>query len=189
MSLLTSLLAPGNGTSRAFPSGRYIAASSTATVSTAQKPADLLLFAPFDVERPVTLDSIGCEVTTAGSAGTVIRLGIYADNKSVPGALVLDAGTVAGDSTGAKVIAINQLLTPARYWVASVTQNVGAGTAPTVRTAIAPFHGVGDTDALVRLQQAGGCYKQTAVAGPLPALAAAAAGMDVNPHRIVVRAA
>ncbi len=56
----------------------------------------------FPVYVPVrtTLDRIGAEVATLiGDVGSKIRLGIYADNGRIyPGALLLDAGTINGDS-------------------------------------------------------------------------------------------
>jgi|SRR6478752_3821098 len=51
-------------------------------------------------------DRIGVCVTTA-VANSVIRLGVYANNRGVPGELLLDAGVVPGDTIGNKEIVIN----------------------------------------------------------------------------------
>lgn len=89
-----------------------------------------------------TIATIGCRVTVAGSAGALVRLGIRIGNdtntarRGLPGAnsVILDAGTVAADSTGVKTIAVNtQITVPGRYWLSLVVQG-GATTRPTVAT-------------------------------------------------------
>jgi len=56
---------------------------------------------------PTVIDAVIGEVTTGGSAGAVIRLGIYAPNAAgEPDALIVDAGTAAADSPGVKVVTI-----------------------------------------------------------------------------------
>jgi hypothetical protein len=78
---------------------------------------------PIFFVRPVTLDRIAVRVTTAGSAGSVIRLGIYsADAAMFPSTLVLDAGTVDSSSTGTKEITISQALPFGVYWLGAVGQ-------------------------------------------------------------------
>lgn len=85
---------------------------------------------PFAVPVAVTVDRIACRVTTAGSAGAVARMGIYQDDGTgYPGALVLDAGTVATTTTGVKEIVINQTLQPGLYWLV-----VGGQGAPATNT-------------------------------------------------------
>ena len=85
---------------------------------------------PFWVGSAHTFDRIGAEVTVAGASGTVVRLGIYTDNGSgMPSALVLDAGTIAGDTVAAQEITISTTLNPGLYWLAAVPQ----GGTPTMR--------------------------------------------------------
>jgi len=57
-------------------------------------------------------DRIGINVTTAGAAGALARLGIYKVDQSTyyPSSLVLDAGAVDCTGTGVKFITINQIL-------------------------------------------------------------------------------
>lgn len=72
-----------------------------------------------------TYDRIGCRINTVGSAGAVVRLGIYsADANNKPSTLVLDAGTVAGDATtGFKEITISHTQASAGLvFLAGVTQ-------------------------------------------------------------------
>ncbi len=76
-----------------------------------------------------TVDRIGCSVTTAGSAGHVARLGVYnADPVTgLPTTVLVDAGTVAVDTTGAKEVAVSTTL-HGLHWLALTTQS-GAFTA------------------------------------------------------------
>ena len=77
--------------------------------ATATPTAGVLYVAPFFVPSAVTLIRIGAEVTTGGSAGAVVRLGIWSDTGSgYPGALVLDAGTIDGTSATVQEITISQ---------------------------------------------------------------------------------
>ncbi len=84
--------------------------------------ADTLYSVPLIVARAITVDRIACEVTTAGAASTAARLGIYNNGTNLhPGALLLDAGTVAVDSTGVKAITINQALSKGIYHLAIIS--------------------------------------------------------------------
>lgn len=85
------------------------------------------------VPHTVTATRIGAEVTSAGDVGSKLRLGIYADNGGVPGALVLDAGTINGDSATVQEITISQVLSRGWYWFGGAVQVVTV-TQPTVRT-------------------------------------------------------
>lgn len=86
-----------------------------------------LYAAPFRLNATTTFDRIGIDVATAAGAGGVARLGIYASDATggLPGTLILDAGTVAIDSTGGKTITISQQLTAGMYWLAIINQTTG----------------------------------------------------------------
>jgi hypothetical protein len=87
-----------------------------------------LHFTPAMFDRDVTVDRIACEVAgTPGSAGSLHRLGIWSDSDGAPGTLLLDAGTVATDSTGFKEITISQALSGRTvYWLGAVQQGAPA---------------------------------------------------------------
>lgn len=70
----------------------------------------------FYVPRVQVFNRIGIQITTAAAAGTSLRLGIYSMSEAHPGSLILDAGTVAADTTGEKEITINQSLNPGFYY-------------------------------------------------------------------------
>lgn len=88
-----------------------------------------LMATPTEVGERVVLTSLGVEVTTA-VASSVIRLGLYADDHGYPGALIIEAGTIDGSSTGGKDASISLTLEPGVYWTA--LQAEGGG--PSIRT-------------------------------------------------------
>lgn len=128
---------------------------------------------PFYLPRRSSVDRIGVEVTVAGEAGSVIRLGVYADSasESLPAALILDAGTVSGDGAiGFKQITIAQDLGPGLVWLAAVCQSA-VTTRPTIRSiAAAHYSGlVGAPAGLFAPALSNNGYTQSAVSGALPA--------------------
>lgn len=72
------------------------------TVLTTQSAADgLASFQRMWFHKGFIITSLGVQVvTTAGSAGSVIRFGVYDDVKGTPTSLVNDAGTAASTATG-----------------------------------------------------------------------------------------
>jgi len=82
---------------------------------------------PFIAVGGLIAVSLVLKVTTAAAAGKVARIGIYAalggnSNGITPGALILDAGTVAIDSTGQKGIIINEILPSGYGFLAGVVE-------------------------------------------------------------------
>jgi hypothetical protein len=100
---------------------------------TALQSMDRLWYEPWFLETSATLDRLAVEVvTTAGSAGKVLRMGIYNANTSwIPTTLVVDAGTVAVDALGIQAATVNVTLPAGRYMCAWVLPTTG--TAPTLR--------------------------------------------------------
>jgi hypothetical protein len=118
------------------PTASYFYTSSPFAATTSATLANgTLRVTPWLITRACTLTALGAEVTVIGDVGSLLRLGIYADNGSYyPGALVLDAGTIAGDSATVQAITgLTTALTPGIYWVGGVVQAVTV-TQPTVRT-------------------------------------------------------
>jgi hypothetical protein len=88
--------------------------------------SDVIYYCPIYLNRDMTFDRIGVEVVSTSASGTeVVRMGIYEDDDGKPGALILDAGTVSGTSTGIKEITLNPVLslTKGRYWLAGCAQS------------------------------------------------------------------
>lgn len=106
--------------------GWYIGPPSTSTAGNS-KSVDYLRSSPLVVPVRCSFDRIEQEINVAGTAGALVRLGIYASDELLrPGALVLDAGTVASDSTGWKSTTVDVTLDPGLYWVTAVTQVAAA---------------------------------------------------------------
>jgi hypothetical protein len=93
-------------------------------------------YLPFDL----TFNAIGVEITIPGSAGSLIRLGVYNDNGALsgPGSLLVDAGTLDGtQAAGIRSSPLaNLALMAGQYWLAFVQQGAPTTTA-TVRTSTA----------------------------------------------------
>ena len=105
-----------------LPSGYYIRTPG-ATVTTGSTSTGFLRTCPVFINRAVTVTRIGAEVTGAGTAGAVVRLGIYSSTAAgLPGTLLLDAGTIDGTSATYQEITISQALTPGLYWLTACTQ-------------------------------------------------------------------
>lgn len=126
-----------------------------------------MLAVPFPVNRAVTVNKIGVEVTGTGASST-IRLGIYADADDAPGDLVLDAGTIDGTSATYQEISISQALGVGRVWLAACAQGSNTVTlrgARYVSTAGIPSSGYAPYSSYA-LRQSG-----TTTAGAFPASA------------------
>jgi len=167
----TGLLLTGQALNVIMRSGHYYPTVATTSLTTSGATGNgTMRTTPFYVPRALTLSRITAEVTAAGDAASVVRLGIYADDgNGYPGALVLDAGTIPGNVTGAAEIIINQALSPGLYHIATVVQGVTT-TQPTLRTinaVTAPAVSYGT--ALPGGGTWGVGYKQTGVTGALPA--------------------
>jgi hypothetical protein len=85
------------------------------------------------VTDTITIASLFAEYTAAGQSGAVFRFGIWNDASGLPGALVVDAGTVAMDATpGSVEKSVSQTLSPGAYWIGGAMQSA-ATTRPTLR--------------------------------------------------------
>jgi hypothetical protein len=157
-------------------------ARSTANLSVNQATA-----VPFWVGNLQRFDRIGCEVTVAGAASSVVRLGVYVDNGSgLPGELVFEAGTVAGGSTGAKEIKISKTLPAGLYWLVLV----GQGGTPQVRAVSNNILGGAGVSTLALATGATPRpgYYMTGVSGALPHTWTMS-GQTATPGVVVLRAA
>lgn len=99
-------------------------------VSTAALVAGEIYYEPILVTTPITISQLNAVVSTAGAGSTTARLGLYQANTNwQPTTLVVDGGTVAVDSTGAKSASVSQTLQPGRYLLAIASDGT-----PTLRT-------------------------------------------------------
>lgn len=85
-------------------------------------------------------DRLGAQITTAGAAGTTIRVGIYGNqtgtNRSRPNSLLVDTGTAVADATGFREFTASVTVPGnALLWLGVVAQ--GTGTAPRLKSTVA----------------------------------------------------
>lgn len=121
-------VAAGGITYPGLKSGRWVVPTFASHAAIAQGQ-NAFSAVPLFVGKQSTVDMIGVNVTVAGGAGCVLHLGIYADDGfGFPGALVLDAGSVSGTSTGNRTIAISQVLPAGLYWLACAVRVAGSPT-------------------------------------------------------------
>lgn len=174
---------PGVGASggRTFPrSGWYYTGEMYGAENTNALTQDVEWATRFEVGAIASFDRIAIDVTIA-AASAVIRLGIRSDTGTgLPGALLLDAGTVDASGTGVKEITIAQTLTPGRYWLCCALQAAGG---VTVRARpVDPFLGQASS-----ATTNGGGFSKTGVAGALPASYGNPGGVGNGP-KIMLRA-
>lgn len=112
------------GTGLIVPSGslvrpsNFVANAGGTSYSTGYERA-----APLVIARQTAFTAIGAQVTTPGSAGSVVRLGVrYAGDDGAPDALLVDAGTIDGTSATYQTIAVSLTLAIGLYWLVLVTQ-------------------------------------------------------------------
>lgn len=125
----------GTSAGTGFPAYRPGSSYSTAVTRDSNQQRDFgqnnLIAVPFPVWSEGTMISLQTKVVTAGAAGTVARLGVYADSgQMAPGDLLVDAGTVNTDSTGTKSAPISLPVQPGLYWIAQAMQQWVSGLVP-----------------------------------------------------------
>jgi hypothetical protein len=87
-------------------------------------------YVPFFIDNDVTVTRMGINVVSIAPATSTCRLGIYTNDPSTcqPLTRLVDTGTLAIDSTGAKsVTGLSVALTKGLYWMAYVS-NANSGT-------------------------------------------------------------
>jgi hypothetical protein len=149
--------------------------------------------APWLVQRPVSIARLGAEITSAGEAGSKLRIVLYADNGSgYPGALVVDAGQIAGDSATVQELTVSAAPTFGLYWVGGIVQSVTT-TQPTVRicSSWTPAVAVGAGTTLGTITAGGAviCLSTTGITAAAPSTFPAGAAGSGNMPRIFARTA
>lgn len=145
---------------------------------------------PWIVPHAVTIVRLGICIDAAGTAGNVVRLGIYSDSGAgYPGAKLLDAGTVAASATGSPEITISQALTAGSIvWLVAVAQTA-TGTAPQFR-ATGTWHPpipiqLGTTAPTAGKNSHG--YSQASVTGALPSTFSATVSAVATAFKMFVK--
>lgn len=89
------------------------------TIAASAITINIIYLVPVYIPARTTITKLGFQVTTAASAGGLARLGIYRAQNGAPSDLIIDAGTVATTTTGAKEITINTRLDSGTYFIAA----------------------------------------------------------------------
>lgn len=182
---------PGDGGAavygdRYYRTGRYYNSHPGMTTAAVAPSLDRVFYVPFVVGEGRTFDRIGVDITTAGAAGAVVRLGIYTDSGVLPNALVFDAGTVDSSTAGAKVAVFGQALSAGTiYWLAAVAQVATSTIRFFSAAGTTPWSLIGGLFAFV----ARSGYFQSNVTGALPANAAGTLTDATDAPVVALRAA
>lgn len=148
----------------------YFTASPSAVSTSATLGNGSLRLAPWVVPNAVTVVRVGTDIATAGEAGSKFRIGIYADNGGgYPGALVVDAGQINGDSNTAQELTVSTALTAGLYWIGGAVQSAPT-TQPAVRIASSNVALIAVTTgtSMPAAAAATSGFLQTSVSGALP---------------------
>lgn len=115
-----------------YATGWYYSFGSNAQTTLAMT-ADELRAAVAWFPEGYTLTKLGLEVTVAGGASSVVRLGVYkTGSDGNPGDLLVDGGTIDASTTGTKEVTISQVIpTSGWYWVCAAAQ--ADASTPTIR--------------------------------------------------------
>jgi hypothetical protein len=98
---------------------------------TSTRGGNFIIYMPFVVVKTITIDRLGVEITSAGTAGSVLRLGVYSSTTdNMPNALLLDAGTVNANSATFQALSVSLQLQPGLYFFA---YNHNSAVSPTFR--------------------------------------------------------
>lgn len=152
--------------------GRWYAIAGT-TTQTQPANSDLVV-SPFPVPAGQRIDSFGWQIVTAGEAGSLVDLFIWADNGfTYPGPRLAFFDAIPGDVSGVKQMDLPAPITPgATAWIGARFYNAPT-TRPTIRSAPQPQIGLSAPDWTRATPMLGAGY-----AGFKPNLAGAAAIYD-----------
>ncbi len=151
--------------------GKFVVVGGVGGASAAAVDGKLMLV-PFRAVPGRSLDRIGVTIATLG-AGSLVRLGIYADDgfgyPDLAALPLLDAGTVDSSTTGSKTLTISFLIPAPVIWLAAVSQG---GTPPSWNSTAGGIGWQWADVTAASFSAANAGYQKTGVAGALPALGA-----------------
>ena len=85
------------------------------------------------VPQDIVIVSIGCEVSSAGGAGSLQRAALYVHDarRGVPDQLAIDSGQIVSDATGFQSATVNEFVRQGWYWIMHANKSVTSN--PTYR--------------------------------------------------------
>lgn len=132
--------AAGGGGSPFTPwrSGRFYSMFSNTYLSNrdvSNPGAGVLVACPVFIPNACTLDRLAVAISAAGAAGSISRLGLYADSNGLPGALLVDTGSFATDVTTLGTRTISYAVPgPGLYWTAFLSSTATTPSIPRGRS-------------------------------------------------------
>ncbi|ATN89544.1 tail protein [Gordonia phage Kabluna] len=140
--------------------------------------------------RDCTLDAMALEVTTAGTAGSLIRFGIY-DFDPVTGAvgpLLLDAGTIEAESVGTKILNTSFPVKAGKHYLVGAAIQGNPATRPVLRAMVSNDVFLASSNA-AQISSTGISNLTSTMTGPLPNTPGFGFGGSGALFRVMVRAA
>ncbi len=162
---------------QSFKAGRWYGPTGDFSTTTLALVLDRLYLIPLELWRSQPFDGYGIGVTAFGTAGAVLRVGVYADVDGDPGGNPIEEQTISTvTSNGAKTTSFTaRSFGPGKLWVAAVAQ-VATCTTRSISGAVSSRVGSTDPNDL-------GCFRyKENISGALPApLTALAGNVSVGP--------
>lgn len=133
----------GNVSFKRIPGFWYSSALTDFVGSTASLTRNIIRLTSFVVSQTEPFDRIAMEISGAGTAGSLVLLGIYeSDSNGSPTNPILTAGTIMGDSATNQSIVINQQLTPGIYWLSYIHNSVASISFRTIQATTGAMPGI-----------------------------------------------
>lgn len=150
-----------------FRSGYYSIGTWPQTTTALTLSLNIAVLCPFIVPVRRSFDRIGANVSTAATAasGGVLRAGIYRHDSGVPGALLVDGGTLSSETLGGKEWTVAESLDPGIYWLAVVAQVAACGVTALSSNSLPPFVSLTTTPVAAASLTA---FRRSSVSGALP---------------------
>ncbi len=167
--VLDGTVSPLGPLGESYVAGRFYTPGLTpGSATTLAMTLNRLFFAPIRIDRLYTFKSFAISVNVGGTAGAIVRAGVYSDSGGAPLTLIKALSTNFDvTTTGTKEIVEDIPLNPGRYWLATVNQVAAA-------TLDARSTNIDEDTALLNLATVplnAGIWSQESVAGALPATA------------------
>lgn len=97
----------------------YVGNGNCSALSTIGIGRNNIQYIPLIVGKRCTLASVGVDITTAGSAGSLMTISLYSSINNLPDTRIVDCGALLVDSIAVvKIIGLSTVLTPGLYWFA-----------------------------------------------------------------------
>ncbi len=156
------------------------------SITTASINPNVLFGSLFPIVRAMTFDRIAIDVEVPASSGKLARLGIYGVGTNLaPGALLLDAGTVAIDSTGVKAITISRAFTSGLYFTALVCNEAFQMRCVVISAIPRIYYGLKETDFSYCYVTSYAASAYGALPNPFPAITIDASNAAIVAMRIL----